>query len=66
MKVHFQKTLIFHTYSNDFMKLWGDLWTILGQIFAYECDFGVTLASFLTRDVDFGATLGSLWGDVRI
>ena len=66
MKVRFQKTLIFPTDFNDFIKLWGDLWTILGQIFAYECDFGVTLASLLTCDVDFGATLGSLWGDFRI
>ena len=51
---------------NDCIKLWGDLWIILGHIFAYECDFGVILASLLMCDVDFGATLGSLWGDFRI
>ena len=53
-------------FFTDFIKLWGALWITLGQILAYECDFGVILASLLTCDVDFGATLGSLWGDFRI
>ena len=29
----------------------------------YECDFGITLASLLTREGDFGATLGLIRGD---
>ena len=66
MKVRFQKTFIFPTDFNDFIKLWGELWIILGQILAYECDFGITLALLLTCEVDFGGTLGSLWGDFRI
>ena len=66
MKVRFQKTFIFPSDFNDFIKLWGALWTTLGQILAYECDFGVILASLLTFEVDFGATLGSLWDDFRI
>ena len=51
----FVKTLISPTYFNDFIKLLGDLWIILGQIFAYERDFGVTLASLW-------GYFGSLWG----
>ena len=62
MKVRFQKTFIFPTEFKEFIKLWVELWITLGQILAYECDFGVTLVSLLTCDVDFGATLGSLWG----
>ena len=66
MKVRFQKALIFPTEFNDLISLWGELWIILGQILAYECDFGVTLASLLTCEVDFGATLASHWDDFRI
>ena len=66
MKVRFQKTFIFPTDFNDFIKLRGELWSTSGQILAYECELWVTLASLLTCEIDFGASLGSLWGDFRI
>ena len=37
MKVRFQKTFVFRTYFNDFIKLLGELWMTLGH-------FGVTFA----------------------
>ena len=65
-EVRFQKTLIFPTDFNDFIKLRGELWSTSGQHLAYECELWVTLASLLTCEIDFGASLGSLWGDFRI
>ena len=47
MKCRFQKTPIFPTDFNDFIKDWGE--------------FGVTLGSLLAYEGDFRATLGSLW-----
>ena len=44
----------------------GWLWSTLGPNLAYECEFGVTLASLLTCEIDFGTILGSLWADFRI
>ena len=65
-EVRFQKTFISPTDLNDFIKLRGELWSTSGQNLAYECEFWVTLASLLTCEIDFGASLGSLWGDFRI
>ena len=39
------------------------LWRRFGTNLVYECDFGITLVSLLTREGDFGATLALLWGD---
>ena len=62
----FQKTFIFPRDLNYFIKLRGELWSTSGQNLTYECEFWVTLASLLICEIDFGASLGSLWGDFRI
>ena len=48
IQVDFQKAIIFLIDFDDFIKLWGQL--------------GVTLESLWDTFVQFGATLGSLWG----
>ena len=45
IKVRFQKTLIFPTDFNDFIKLVGEVWVALGPLLVYEGDFGSTLKS---------------------
>ena len=65
-KYVFKKHLFTPTDFNDFIKLRGELWSTSGQNLAYECELWVTLASLLTCEIDFGASLGSLWGDFRI
>ena len=41
---------------------WGQLWGHLGLTSAFECDFGVTLASLWAQFLHIRVTLGSLWG----
>ena len=65
-EIRFQKTFIFQAEFNDFIKLRVELWSTSGQNLAYECELSVTLASLLTCEIDFGTSLGSLWGDFRI
>ena len=42
------------------------LWCQQVDLYSLFNHFGVTLAALLTCEVDFGATLGPLWGDFRI
>ena len=55
MKVLSQKTPIFPTYFNDFIKLFGGLWVDLGLIWDRFCHMRVNLGPLWGH---FGATLG--------
>ena len=55
MKVIFQKTHIFHTYLNDFIKLFGGLWVDLGLIWDRFWHMKVYLGPLWGH---FGGTLG--------
>ena len=43
IKVRFQKTFIFHTYSNDFIKPLGVIWVDLGLLWDHFWHIRVTL-----------------------
>ena len=58
MKVLFQKTFIFPTYFNDFIKLFGGLWVDLGLLWDRFRHMKVNLGPLWGH---FGVTLGSLW-----
>ena len=47
MKVRFQKTLIFPTYFNDFIKLWNEFGVDLGLLWDVFWHMRVTLGPFL-------------------
>ena len=55
MKVLFQKTLIFPTDFNDFIKLFGGLWVDLGLLWDRFWHMKVNLGPLWGH---FGATLG--------
>ena len=55
MKVLFQKTFIFPTYFNDFIKLFGGLWVDLGLLWDRFWHMKVNLGPLWGH---FGATLG--------
>ena len=58
MKVDFQKTLIFPTDLNTFIKLWGSVGVALGLLWDNFWHMKVTLGAFW---LNFGVTLGPLW-----
>ena len=55
MRVDFQKTFIFPIDFNDFIKHWGSFGVTLGQLLAYECDFGTISVRLWGH---FGITFG--------
>ena len=55
MKVRFQKTFIFLTSFNDFIKLWGELGVDLGLLWDVFWHMRVTLGPFWGH---FGAAVG--------
>ena len=58
MKVRFQKTLIFPTDFNDFIKLWGEFGVDLGLLWDVFWHMRATWGTLLLH---FGVTLGPLW-----
>ena len=51
--LHFQKTFIFQTELNDFIRIWGHLeatlgnfWVTLGLLWVYDGGFGSLLGHF--------------------
>ena len=58
MKVPSQKTLIFPTYCNDFIELFGGLWVDLRLLWDRFWHMKVNLGPLWSH---FGGTLGALW-----